>query len=941
MRIEKIILGVALCLGCFQGRIAAQATERVYLSGTGNDHTVDWQFYCTEGRNSGKWTTIPVPSCWELQGFGTYNYGNDHRKKDAVIGHEEGRYKHEFFVPEAWKGKSIDIVFEGSMTDTRVEVNGETAGPVHQGAFYQFRYDVSRWLRYGAKNLLEVNVSKVSSNASVNRAEREADYWIFGGIFRPVYLEVAPVQHIRRVAIDATAEGKFTSEIFVEGHGKAVRISCQVETLSGKKVGDPVGARFDPGALYQTVSGSFSSVKTWSPEFPNLYQAVFSLLDHQGHVIHRMQQRFGFRTVAFRKGDGFYVNGTKVKFKGVCYHAFWPSSGRTTSKELVIRDVNLMKDMNMNAIRLSHYPRCQYFYDVCDSLGMFVADELAGWQADYDSGVGAKLLEEMVTADENHPSIVMWNNGNEGGYNFDLDSHYARWDLQKRPVNHPGSIFGDLDSEHYPDYHSLVEKLTRGDEVVFPDEFVHALYGGGGGAGLEDYWNLMERSSRSAGGFIWDFCDACVVRTDKGDSLDCAGNQDADGIVGPYREKTGSYYAIRKIWSPVQMPNAAIPSIWDRRLPVENQYYFTNLSQVKFSWELVSFPGPFDAKTTEAVESRGVIASPHVAPGERGYLSLTLPAGWDKADGLRIRAVDPHGREIDSWTLPVKGSEYRAGKIVPRPVADASRVSQSGENYVLRSGTLEVTVDKQSGYITQIRKDGKEYSLRGPFLEGDSASLSDIRAADDGHAVTATFSKAAYQITYSVEDGWLKLDYSYIPKGEYPYFGIGFNDPGQKVQGIRWLGNGPDRVWKNRLGGTAFGLWHKVNQHDSGKVAVSGYSWQWPRFRGYYASVNWAVLSTTEGPFTVVTPDRNLFLGLLKPDFGPDPKRAVAAYPGGDISFLQAISAIGTKFKEAQTMGPTSQANRFGYGFQPKKHPFSYKHTLWLYFGERREPAGR
>ena len=162
-----------------------KVTQVKYLSGTGADQTVDWHFICTEGMNSGKWTTIPVPSNWELQGFGKYNYGND---KDSLRGKEEGLYKYEFMVPEKWKSKQVNIVFEGSMTDTEVKINGKLAGETHQGAFYQFKYDVSKLLNFEGSNLLEVKVAKHSANESVNKAERFADFWIFGGIFRPVYL---------------------------------------------------------------------------------------------------------------------------------------------------------------------------------------------------------------------------------------------------------------------------------------------------------------------------------------------------------------------------------------------------------------------------------------------------------------------------------------------------------------------------------------------------------------------------------------------------------------------------------------------------------------------------------------------------------------------------------------------------------------------------------
>lgn len=171
IRFQQWVVFSASLLWAVAGR--AQETERLMLSGSGSDHTVDWKFFCTAGRNSGQWTTIPVPSNWELQGFGKYNYGLD---KDSVHGREKGLYKYSFVVPAAWKGRVVNIVFDGSMTDTEVKINGRSAGAVHQGAFYRFRYDISGLLRYGKENLLEVTVSKESSNRSVNMAERRGDF---------------------------------------------------------------------------------------------------------------------------------------------------------------------------------------------------------------------------------------------------------------------------------------------------------------------------------------------------------------------------------------------------------------------------------------------------------------------------------------------------------------------------------------------------------------------------------------------------------------------------------------------------------------------------------------------------------------------------------------------------------------------------------------------
>src|SRR6185436_873775 len=190
----------------------AQQKQIQYLSGIDAAHTVQWDFFCTAGRNSGEWKKIQVPSCWEQQGFGNYNYGRDYKTngKNARFYDEQGIYKYQFKVPAAWKGKNINIVFDGSMTDTEVKINGKPAGGIHRGAFYRFKYDITSLLFFDKPNTLEVTVSKMSSDASVNNAERLADYWVFGGIFRPVWLEAMPKQYIDYVGIDAKADGKFS-----------------------------------------------------------------------------------------------------------------------------------------------------------------------------------------------------------------------------------------------------------------------------------------------------------------------------------------------------------------------------------------------------------------------------------------------------------------------------------------------------------------------------------------------------------------------------------------------------------------------------------------------------------------------------------------------------------------------------------------------------------
>ncbi|HEY9197179.1 MAG TPA: glycoside hydrolase family 2 TIM barrel-domain containing protein, partial [Mucilaginibacter sp.] len=625
----------------------AQETKYQYLSGTDKDHTVDWGFYINTGQKSGSWNKIAVPSNWEQQGFGTYNY-----YKDTQNPEEQGKYKYQFKVTPSAKGKNVFIVFEASMTETEVKINGQLAGPVHQGGFYRFKYDVTSLLRYDGDNLLEVTVSKRSTNESVNQAERKADFWLFGGIFRPVYLEIVPKTYIDRIAIDAKANGALTLDVFAnsEGHHK---ITAQVKKLNGQPVGLPFSSNLQAGQQKVTLKQQVNNILPWNPESPNLYNLVVFVSDEKG-VVHRVKQRFGFRTAELRQHDGFYVNGKKVIFKGVCRHSEWPESGRALSKDISLLDVKLMKEMNMNAVRMSHYPPDQHFLDVCDSLGLFVLDELTGWQAKYDTEVGKKLVKELVVRDVNHPCIVIWDNGNEGGFNTDLDAEYARYDPQRRLVIHPWEKFNGTDTKHYPDYNYVENSVLYGKEVFFPTEFMHGLQDGGHGAGLDDFWSLMMKHPRTAGGFLWSFHDEGVARTDRNGQIDIQGNAAPDGILGPHREKEGSFYTIKEIWSPVTIENTFIPEHFDGRLTVENRYIYTNLNKCTFTWKLVTLPGPGDGSPKTIVNASGNAKPLNLEPGAKGFLQLSLPAGKKNSDVLYVTAVDAFNQEIFTWSWPLK-----------------------------------------------------------------------------------------------------------------------------------------------------------------------------------------------------------------------------------------------------------------------------------------------
>src|SRR5665647_106248 len=627
--------------------------EVQYLSGTDNIHTKTWDFFCTSGRKSGNWTKIEVPSQWEQQGFGEYDYGRDYRTygKKFKFADEKGLYKYTFQVPAEWKNRKIFIVFEGSMTDTELKINGKSAGEIHQGAFYQFRYDITDKLKFGQTNLLEATVDKMSADKSVNSAERFADYWVFGGIFRPVYLEAFPEEYIERVAIEAKADGLFSMDVFPKNLKGKRKLTAELVDAKDVIVATCTSILNTKDSLV-TLSCKVANPNCWTAETPNQYSVLISMKEGKNEL-YSTTQKFGFRTIEIRQGDGIYLNGTKIKMKGINRHAFWPETGRSLNNQINLDDVKLIKSMNMNAVRCSHYPPDQIFLDYCDSLGLYVLDELAGWQNAYATKPGEKLVKEMVIRDLNHPSIIFWTNGNEGGTNKELDHDFAIYDKSARPVIHPhhkpGNDFNGIDCNHYENYYSS-KKIFKEGKIYMPTEFLHSQDDGGGAAGLADFWELFWNTPNAGGGFIWALLDEGIVRTDLNGFIDANRVNAPDGVVGPHREKEGSYYAIREIYCPVKITLKKLPGIFDGYISVENRYHFTNLKDCRFEWQLVNFNQLLQRQAGHQVMKSGKVTSPDILPTGNGNLKLKLPADYKKYDALYLKAFDRSGDEIYCWS---------------------------------------------------------------------------------------------------------------------------------------------------------------------------------------------------------------------------------------------------------------------------------------------------
>lgn len=905
-------------------------TERQYLSGRGCDDMVQWDFYCTGGNNSGKWTKIGVPSCWELQGFGTFQYGMKFYGKafPEGIADEKGMYKYEFELPTEWNGKQIELVFEACMTDTEVKINGRKGGTMHQGGFYRFVYDVSDRVFFGPekKNVLEVTVSKESTNAGVNLSERRADYWNFGGIIRPVFMVAKPAKNISQIALDAQADGRFTAHCILNRAVDGAKVRTVIKNASGKEIASQIDD-VRTGSDLALVKFNVKNPNLWSAETPYLYTAYFTLLDKDGKALHNEKQKFGFRTIETRESDGLYINGQRILVRGVNRHSFRPESGRTLSKAKNIEDVKLIKSMNMNAVRLSHYPADPEFYEACDSLGLYVMDELTGWHGKHETIVGQKLVKEMVTRDMNYPCIIWWSNGNEKGWNTELDGEFHKYDIQKRPVLHPQGNFGGYETMHYRSYGES-QNYMRLPEIFMPTEFLHGLYDGGHGAGLYDYWEMMRKHPRCAGGFLWVLADEGVKRVDMDGFIDNVGNYGADGIVGPHHEKEGSYYTIKQVWSPVQIVNRP-NSQFDGVLNLENRYDFLNLNTCKFVYQYVSLPKA-GSKSGMKVLKKGELQGPDVSAHGEGTLLITPMVKG--ANALIVSAYDYTGEELFTWSYALEQVELPA---LTNKGTKAS-VNKTEKALTIEAGKHTYIFSQKDGQLKQVRIGARTIGLNnGPrFIAAKRSDRSmdqfynhDDKDAEKKKTQYTTFDDAGKFIGFTVSeegasikviadyklgcfdqaiwtiapDGKVSLDFKYNFSGVVDLMGVMFDYPEDKMLAKRWVGDGPYRVWQNRLHGPQLGVWQ--NDYND---PIPGESFDYPEFKGYFANVQWMELKTQEGIIRIANKQPENYVGIYQPRDGRD--ALLYTLPATGISIMKVIPPVRNKVNTTDLVGPSSQA---------------------------------
>ncbi len=903
----------------------AQETRIFHLSGTDADHTVLWDFRCSEGRKCGEWARIPVPSQWEQEGFGHYNYGHDEDKYDEV-----GEYRTRFRLDHDWRYDRVDLVFGGVMTDTEVKVNGQLAGPVHQGGFYPFRFDITRLLKHDAENVLEVKVWKRSADRSVEKAERDADYWVFGGIYRPVWLEGFPDEAIEHVAYDARHDGTLKARVRLRYPlREPTELKLSIRDRDGQSAGPPIRAPIPPRAREVEIDGRFAAARPWSAEIPDLYTATLTLIGG-GWPLHKVEHKIGFRTVEVRPGQGLFVNDQRVLLKGVNRHAFWPASGRSVSQELDEQDVRRIKGMHMNAVRLSHYPPDPSFLDACDRIGLYVLNELAGWHDAYGTEVGEKLVRSMVERDVNHPSIVFWNNGNEDGWNTALDDDFALYDPQQRRVLHPRSLHEGIDTMHYLSWDELTDRLDPKSRLnrwrslwgplplLMPTEILHGLYDGGSGASLDDYWRALRASPRAMGLFLWAFTDEAVERTDRDFKLDTDGNHAPDGILGPYRETSGNEIAIREVFAPVEIQGDPLDPSWDGSISLKNRFSHLDLSETRIFWWLLN-NRQLESTEPPSPVPQGLLSPPPTPPGSELTVQLGLPEDFRDAAALHVRILGPPRVQPVDWRRPLQPASKKARSLA-RIIGPEARIETTGDGTRVLAGNTGLELDAAGNPVSLLhgaltmplplphpngQSDPPKATAGRSFLRGRTAVVETRYEGDLEYLRWQVF-----------PSGWIRLSWQARSREGQPP-GLVFPWPIDEVDGWSWTGLGPTRVWGNRL----HGIWGHYQQFAA--PAVAPHQAHEPQFRGYYAARR-GTLDTRRGEIQWVLEDDHRFFGLWQPLFPDDAEdaRAEVHQPDG-FAILEAVPAIGTKFHPAEDLMPSSTLPAVGL----------HRGAVWIYPG--------
>ena len=704
------------------------------------------------------WKEIKVPGNWEVQGYGVAiytNHGYEFKPRNPQPpqlpeANPVGVYQRDIEIPADWDGRDIFLRLEGAKSGVYVYVNGQEVG-YSEDSKNPAEFLINNYLKPG-KNSLVIKIFRWSTGSYLECQ----DFWRMSGIERDVFLFSQPKTHIKDFNVMSTLDDTYKNGIFkldvdVTNHtagNKEVTVAYELLDAAKKVVAEgntpcPVTA---DGQKSISFEATLSNVKTWTSEHPNLYRLLISLKDGE-KTSEIIPYTVGFRRFEIKPTDQIaengkpyiclFINGQPIKLKGVNIHEHNPETGHYVPEELMRKDFTLMKQNNINSVRLCHYPQDRKFYELCDEYGIYVYDEanIESHGMYYNLSRGGTLGNNpewlkphmdrtinMYERNKNHPSVAIWSLGNEAGNGYNFYQTYL-WLKERevkgmnRPVNYERALWEwntDMYVPQYPSAAWLEEIGKKGsDRPIAPSEYSHAM--GNSNGNLAAQWRAIYKYPNLQGGYIWDWVDQGILEKDEngrtywtyggdyGTNAPSDGNFLCNGIVAPDRTPhpamTEVKYAHQNVGFEAIDPAAG-------KFLVKNRFYFTNLKKY-----MISYTVKANGKTI-----KGGKVSLDIEPQSSKELDINLnglkpKAGTEYFVNFVVTTTEPEplipaGHDIASeqFRLPIEPLA-----IAEHKASGKTTVSTDGDVITVLSSRMQFVFNKKSGLVTSYKVNGTEY----------------------------------------------------------------------------------------------------------------------------------------------------------------------------------------------------------------------------------------
>lgn len=718
--------------------------------------------------NTSNWATIPVPSNWQLQGFGMPIYANvamPFESKPPLVpheGNETGLYRHSFDLPPSWLESKTHIAFEGVQSAFYLWVNGQEVG-YSQGSMTTAEFDISPYVQAG-QNILAVKVIRWSDGSYLENQ----DFWRLSGIYRDVYLLQKPQTSIRDFQVVTDLDEQYQDATF--------KLDIELDNTAGQYTGQVACYLLDPAGneLFRKeitvrqakleLEQAISRPKKWTTETPHLYTLLLNLQAEDGSV-ESLSHKVGFREVEIKDGQ-VLINGVAVLFKGVNRHEFDPDNGRTLTEASMLEDILLMKRYNFNAVRTSHYPNNVRWYELCDQYGLFVMDEANLESHDlwmnynqspvkypeWEAAIVARGLD-MAERDKNYASVVFWSLGNEAGYGPNMDAMSAAIqaiDKSARPIHYESRDLGigmkelmeggpvsmvrggfqlmsnfekpnnqDIGSTMYPMPDKATDlALADLDRPFIICEYAHAQ--GNSTGHFQWFWDVFEANPSMQGGFIWDWVDQGLTKTDDdgdtyfaygGDFGDTIGDANfcINGLIFPDRTPKPALEEVKKVQQYIKL-SASDPR--SGKVQVSNRYYYQTLDFAELHWTLSA-----SGITLET----GIVEINGMAPGTDKEIALPInttnfkPA-LDYHLRLSVRLKEDLPWAKAGFEVAREQISLQEGSDLPSTDASGSPIEMEETAQGLRfsNTAFSVLFNAESGLLEQYQAGGQTVFAQGP-----------------------------------------------------------------------------------------------------------------------------------------------------------------------------------------------------------------------------------